>query len=309
MIKEITAEQETLNSPCLLLGNGINRLFNDSSWKDLISNELKKSNNSLSYREIKQMPATMQIVAATNGSVGSRMKDMSDELMNISLSDDRTAFLQEILQMPITDILTTNYSFELEIADGMMLSKRQYSAKLRSTFDLKHRHKRFRLFQYYETETGKRIWHIHGDAAKPDTMMMGHYYYAKQLSDLQECIAKSVQRYKICEKKGEVFQSYSWVDRFLTTDVYILGLGMYLCEDDLWYLLCCKKKNFPETKVYFFDKDCSNYETNIMLRTYGVQIISGSDLSINESGNTDLYKSFYSSALHYIRTKIISKSV
>lgn len=286
-------------SRCLLLGNGINLLFRDPSWEALIEEELLRSNSLLTYEEIEGMPATMQIVVATNDSVGSRMKELSERLADQDLTPERIAFLQRLLSLPVDDFLTTNYSFELESGDGMKAGKRQYSSRLRSTFELQAKHKAFRLYQYYETTCGKRIWHVHGDIAKPDTMLMGHYYYAKQLKHIQDCVAKTIQRYRICMEKGEEFRSYSWVDQFLTGDVYILGLGMYLCESDLWYLLCCKKRNFPETKICFYDKECRDKTINIMLKTYGVSMIDGDAL-----GSTGTYEGFYDLAMADIEKRI-----
>ena len=158
---------------CLLLGNGINLLFKDPSWESLIKDQLIDCHSPLSYDEIKGMPATMQIVAATNDTVNTQMKALSDRLLNLKMTPERIAFLQRILSLPVDDVLTVNYSFELEVADGMELSKRRYSANLHNTFDLQTKHKKFRLYQYYETSQGKRIWHAHGDIAKPDTMLMG----------------------------------------------------------------------------------------------------------------------------------------
>ena len=287
---------------CLLLGNGINLLFRDPSWETLIKEELLRSNSQLTYEEIIDMPATMQIVVATNDSVGSRMKDLSDRLADQVMTSERIAFLQKLLSLPADDILTTNYSFELEAGDGMKSGKRQYSSRLQSTFELQSKHKAFRLYQYYETGNGKRIWHVHGDIAKPDTMLMGHYYYAKQLKHIQECVAKTIRRYKICKDRGEEFCSYSWVDQFLTGDIFILGLGMYLCESDLWYLLCCKKRNFPETCTYFYDKECKDKMINAMLRAYGVSIIDKDALR-----STETYDEFYDSAMADIMKKIGGK--
>ena len=286
-------------SQCLLVCNGINLLFRDSSWENLIADELAQSHSSLSYEEIKGMPATMQIVAATDDDVSNRMKVLSEKLLNLNMTPERTTFLQKLMSLPVDDVMTANYSFELETADGMTPTKKRYSSHLRSTFELQARHKAFRLYQFYETRTGKRIWHVHGDLAKPDTMLMGHYYYAKQLRYVQECVAKTVVRFKICMEKGEEFRSYSWVDQFLTGDVYILGLGMYLCESDLWYLLCCKKRNFPEAHTYFYDKDCNDHTINIMLKTYGVEIISGKDL-----GAEGDFQPFYEAALKDINDRL-----
>ena len=264
-----------------------------------IKDELQECHSSLSYEEIKGMPATMQIVAATDDQVSERMKDLSNRLLNPDMAPERKVFLQRLLALPVDDVMTANYGFELEIADGMKPDKRQYSARLHNTFDLQARHKAFRLYQCYETSKGKRIWHVHGDIAKPDTMLMGHYYYAKQLKALQDCVKNTVRRYRICEKNGEEFRSFSWIDQFLTGDVYILGLGMYLCESDLWYLLCCKKRNFPDAKTYFYDMECKDKTISIMMKAYGAKVIDGESLNACEK-----YEAFYDAALADIEQKI-----
>ena len=292
MIKEIGSHICEKRPKCLLVGNGINKRFDDKSWEELIEEALKASNQKFPFADLKNMPATMQIVAATGDHVHQHMKDLSDCLMRIEMTDERLQFLQSILNLPVDDILTTNYSFELEMASGMPQRKTSYSSGLASTFELTDKERKLRLFQYYETPNGKRIWHIHGDAAKPDTMLMGHYYYGKQLKAIQECIAKTVRRYQICLRKGTEFTPYSWIDQFLTGDVFILGLGMYLCESDLWYLLCCKKRNFPEARTFFYDLNVSDTGILRMLEAYNVKIIDGSLLKAS-SYETDFYPAVF----------------
>lgn len=301
-VKKERIDISSKNPKCLLLGNGINLLFNDPSWKLLITDELKQSHSSLSYEDIKSMPATMQIVVATGDAVNERMKFLSARLLESTMSRERITFLQRILSLPVDDIMTANYSFELEAADGMELSKKKYSSLLQSTFELKAKHRSFRLYQYYLTDQGKRIWHVHGDLAKPDTMLMGHYYYAKHLKALQECIAKTIRRYKICQEKGEEFKSYSWVDQFLTGEVFILGLGMYLCESDLWYLLCCKKRNFPDTRTWFYNYGKTDLAIDSMLKAYNVKVIDEAEM-----GTHTEYMDFYMDALRDIDRRLTQK--
>ena len=293
MLKEIAPRPINERPQCLLVGNGINRSFNDPSWEDMIKNELKYSETDVSYETIQQMPSTMQIVVATADHVDQRMKVFSDNLMKLNMTAERIAFLRSIMNLPVDDILTANYSFELEAADGMPLKKKTYSSRLSSTFELEE--KRFRLYQYYETEQRKRIWHIHGDVAKPETILMGHYYYAKLLRYIQECVPRTVRRYQYCKKNDEPFHPYSWVDQFLTGDIYIVGLGMYLCEIDLWYLLCCKKRNFPETKVRFYELELKDTSIRLLSETYQVEIVDGKQLSVTS------FDDFYPAAFNHIR--------
>lgn len=105
------------------------------------------------------------------------------------------------------------------------------------------------LVPYEESEIP--IWHIHGEAAKPDTMIIGHYYYGRLLSRIQKYTAETIQRYKIAERSGTAFYPRSWVDYILFGNVYIVGQGMDLSEMDLWWLMDCKKLYGKGTTVLF----------------------------------------------------------
>ena len=75
----------------------------------------------------------------------------------------------------------------------------------------------------------------------------------------------------------------SWVDHFMLDDLYILGFGMDLSEADLWWLLCCKKRHFPEKENFLFipKKDLSD-EKGLLLKTYGVNVITDKVIDYKE---------------------------
>jgi hypothetical protein len=98
----------------------------------------------------------------------------------------------------------------------------------------------------------KKVWHIHGDAATPDSVIMGHYYYGKLLREIQLRIKIFMPFCKGCMNNGVDSESKSWVDLFLTKDVYIVGFGFDFSEMDLWWLAACKKKEFANTKIHYY---------------------------------------------------------
>lgn len=283
---------------CLLLGNGINNLFDVASWKKIIENELKHSKSEYSFSDIKAMPATMQIIVATNDDVSNRMHALAEEMLKTNMTEDRVQFLNKLLNLPMDDIFTTNYSFELEAADGMPMSKNAYSHELKKTKKISNPKSAFRIYQYYQTRNGKRIWHIHGDIAKPDTMLMGHYYYAKHLHSIQKCVPDTIKKESIAIKNDKMFRPDNWVDLFLTGDVYILGFGMYLCEADMWYLACCKKRHFPDTKITFYEMCTNDREKGYMMEAYNIHVVTGNDLHTND------YCSFYLAAIQDIQHRM-----
>ena len=95
------------------------------------------------------------------------------------------------------------------------------------------------------------IWHIHGEAAIPDSMIIGHYYYGRLLSRIQTYTAETIRRYKIAERNGDLFYPRSWVDYILFGNVYIVGQGMDQSEMDLWWLMDCKKLYGKGTAVLY----------------------------------------------------------
>jgi hypothetical protein len=65
----------------------------------------------------------------------------------------------------------------------------------------------------------------------------------------------------------------SWIDLFLTHDVYIAGFGMNLCEMDFWWLVCCKKRNFPETKIYVYEAGLKDDAIKMIADCYDINFI------------------------------------
>ena len=237
----------------LLLGNGINLLYGDQSWEMMIRNELDRSNNGLTWEKIESVPATMQIVLATDDKVDSRLKGISGELEKQQITEDRATFLRELVGLPVDCVMSANYSLEIERALGFSGSCASYRSRLKRTIKPEGLDE-FRLFKYFPMKQPDGrvtpLWHIHGDIAKPRSMIMGHYYYAKHLREIQDRTAQMIRVHRGCESASVPFEPQSWVDWFLVSDIFILGFGLYLCESDLWWLLCCKKRNFPESMVH-----------------------------------------------------------
>ncbi len=123
-------------------------------------------------------------------------------------------------------------------------------------------------------EGGLPIWHIHGEASRPDTMILGHYYYGKLLSKLQQNVSQLIKRHKASQAKEFNLEIHSWLDYFMLGDVYIVGCGMALSELDLWWLVNCKKRNFPDRKTILFKPDI-RIEERLLAEAYDVEVDRG----------------------------------
>ena len=144
----------------------------------------------------------------------------------------------------------------------------------------------------------KRIWHIHGDICKPSGIIMGHYYYEKLVRETEDYIPQLIRRYKCFAGEDQDFQRKSWIDAFLIDDIYMFGFGIDFSESDIWWLLCCKKRNFPKSKVYIYqpEKDLSDAQ-RIMLQCYNVELME----TVKFEGD---YPKYYASVLFDIKKRM-----
>ncbi len=257
MLNNVDMGNNKMKPNILLLGNGINRAFGESSWEDVI-NGLSTGEFDCAQKwmkEINKLPFGLQTVVISSDSVSDGMCRLSKKLMPHKLKDDHALLLRSLASLPFDAVLTTNYSYEIETAlQPDFIVKSGCSSKYRKkTMDGNKSQEQFGLFRYYDV-AGRNIWHIHGEAAHPSSMVMGHYYYGKILSEIQKRIPNLIREYKIACKNGKQFIPRSWVDYFMIGNVHVLGFGMDPSEMDIWWLVNCKKRNFPgKGRIFFYE--------------------------------------------------------
>ena len=254
----------------LLLGNGINRAFGMASWENLLD-----SISQGKVLDLDNVPYPLRAVILTNDNVGNNMKEIAPMLAKMRASTEEEQLLRSIV-LPFDVVLTSNYTYELEkalcpefkICINSPCKFRKFARIDTTTFA------RNALHTYFEfSNMDKSIWHIHGEAAKPDTMVLGHYYYGKLLAEMQKYISVLIKRYKTCKTTGNAFEYRSWMDYFLIGDVTIVGFGLDLSEIDLWWLINAKKRHFPETHITFYKPDIKESE-KLLAEAYGIKVVS-----------------------------------
>lgn len=280
----------------LFLGNGVNLNWGGLSWSALIKDFAKPNGPDFNLEAIKDMPSTMQIVAATGDHIDSRMEELCQRLLSIDIPAEETEYIKQLLDVPFDQIITTNYTYEIEKTIDPCYSRGTGRKSTFFTVDKIDRGNdmmlhRFNRLGYNGIE--RYIWHIHGIAYKPKSIIIGHYYYGKLISQVQSYIGAMMRRYKTAESKGDEYLPLSWVDYFMTGDVYVLGFGMDLSEFDVWWLACCKKRNFPDSHIYYLGNDITEEKMQLM-RAYRIEHIP-----IEASD----YKAFYTNALKSLKDK------
>lgn len=287
-------------SDVLFIGNGINRAFNGDSWEKLIDKIAVEFDSGLSKDALKDLPFPMQVVAVSKDNVNSAMKKISGD-MNFVITEEQDTFLRKVLSVSVDNIITANYTFEIEQAIGIKQSLYSYRKVRKYTKNCKGKEDKFGLFKFYQPDNSeKKIWHIHGDITKPSTVIMGNYYYGKLLSEIQTYTSGFIKRYKTLKKQGLEITEQSWIDLFLTNNVHILGFGLDTSEIDIWWLICCKKRNFPDTKIYYYAPKDEEHPLSkgkeALLKAYDIEIIN--DIPFDGE-----YKQFYNDAIDEIKKK------
>lgn len=260
------------NKRVLFAGNGVAlRMGAANKWNEIIAEFAEEYDPQLDRKLLKKLPYNMQIVAATRDNVDKSMVELCQKLKEITLNEEQKAFGKRILSLPFDRIITTNYTYELErsVSENKVFRCRYFEKK---------RERDMSLFGYIPVTIGeeeKQIWHIHGHACAPNSVIMGHYFYGKLLSSIQSYIPKMLKGWRMRQNIDGDFEIRSWVDSFMTDDVYMVGFGMDLCEADIWWLACCKKRHFPDSRIYYYVPEWDlpkDDPRRILMNAYGIVI-------------------------------------
>ena len=293
----------------LLLGNGLNRAFDSHDWNALIK-KLWSSEAAFSMENevLDSVPFPLKIVLATNDRVDEALGGCGNLLCNKRELGDLRDPLRQLLKMPFDHILTTNYSYELEMATkDIKCSSCGKCALKRSTGHtdaVKCLEAKYMLHSYNCVNVDgheRKVWHIHGEARKPNSVIIGHYYYGNLLARIQNELNKRGNKQYERQKSGESALIESWVDAFIMGDVYILGFGYDLSEMDLWWLLNRKKREKAQHgRTMFYEPETEEtIAKHALLKTYGVDV-----RTLGVRGKPDDFKSFYRAAIEDIRKDI-----
>jgi len=327
----------------ILVGNGINQCFDNVciSWGALLD-ELTVNKSDITKFKDSNMPYPLQIVARTRNNVHNTLKEklgkdcderLHNTLYGVIQSQEQMDFLQKLLGLPVQDIMTTNYGFEMEAASIGVIKKalsHNQLQKMTSFFpkdegkaDQKTGRAEGRYFirtflgtQYNGME--KRIWHVHGHAKNKSSIIIGHHYYANQLYYMKKYSDENGNKYMKNQEKGVNTNIRSWIDAFILNDVYVLGFGYDYSEMDLWWLLERKRREKADVgKVYYYTpkkKSDKNDATVLdLLDAHGVEIRDmgfempdyGKGEKCNSCKNRK-YQEFYLEAIQDIENNIKS---
>lgn len=294
-----------LNRPQILLfGNGLLQSFGGESWNNFLISIKKRDD--LPHPDKIKCPEPLKAILLTNDQIDKAMKEKCQKLLSKNnMTADLSGVIGELFSIGFDHILTTNYTYELEQAAiyPKILTESKVKRITKSTVG--NVEKKYLIHTYNEVVCGgiaNKIWHIHGEARKPDSTILGHYYYGNSL-------------YKIKDEAGKRsdyehgMEARSWVEAFLFADIYCLGFGFGLAEFDLWWLLNRKAREKNNSgKLYFYEPiDESQREKiellNLMKSTTGDKVVKIENLGYTK-GDDIQWSEFYQDAINDIRSKM-----
>ncbi len=295
----------------LFLGNGLNLAYSGISWSDLIGKIAKRDDFDWAESE---MPMPLQAILASDNQIRTSLKTAKEDFRGKIRTEQQMEVLRDLLTMGFDDILTTNYSYELEEAALVKkeLTDRQVAKLMRYTS--KNPERNYLLHTYNQVTCGNtenRIWHVHGEIRKTDSMILGHYWYGKLLYKIIEESEENKDHYARNQREGKPTELNSWMDSFILGDVYVLGFGFGLSEVDLWWLLNRKQRERAEHgRVYFYElRSEKQREKTELLKLMDVEVfdLGFSDIEKTTPDGKADYKAFYQAAIEDIKQKIVNK--
>lgn len=237
----------------LLLGNGPCRAFGGFSWDGLLD-AIKDEATYPQKADRYDMPMPLKAAMLAGDDLAKNMRaiiapENTDAQADIrwesfvNCPPELGGYLRQLLALDFDYILTTNYGYELEATLlKSPCSRKESIEKLQCYTQVRRAQPKFMLNTFNRVKRDGKyydIWHIHGEARKPDSMIIGHNYYGRLLEHIVNRVNQSEEFRQIVRdfRKGKPVRVGSWVDAFMVGDVYILGLGLGFSETDLWWLI------------------------------------------------------------------------
>lgn len=245
-----------MSNYAILVGNDINNIVPQYSWKDLLHEMIQFCNvkKLVKDTEFKPFPLLYEEIFLRSLKDNHPNERELKEFISNKVSGIQTSVIHErIKKLPAKNILTTNYDFSLEGSQpeksNSIIEEKVYS-----------------VFRKYEVDQ-KNYWHIHGDCRIPNSINLGFEHYGGQLQQIRNYTATGTnyQSRKVAKlplirrlATGQL-NDHCWIDLFFTKDIYIFGLSLDFVETDLWWLLTFRarqlyyrKKVSIKNNIYYF---------------------------------------------------------
>lgn len=212
---------------------------------------------------------------------------------------------QKLLSLPITDIITTIDTYDLEI----LLSKTKDEVKgnrwlyYSRVMNKDRQDTVSNWFYRYSLCYGKRIWHIHGETAAPTHRILNDEMANKLTSRIQTYLPEFIKRYHQSQDEHLDFEPWSWVDLIMISEVYVLGFETDLTESGVCHLASRKNTFLPSTHLNLF---LPIRDGKSMLSAFGRLVTERKGIRIIEDEVIDgNYEAYYDKCIEKIKSSLL----
>lgn len=271
----------------ILCGNSINQLENnDADWGELLKKIIKSENLKVQVNDQKSYPLIFEeILFSCSGEYKIILKRLKEKIVKHISTFQSTIYHEKLLQLPISEVLTTNYDYGFE-----RCFEEKFSGFDRGILGNEYRYSLHRQHTVHD----KKIWHIHGELNNgfrgevrypEQSIMIGNEHYGDYQRAVHEYIKPSGGL-----KTALINIKDSWVKRFFTHEMHIVGFGLDYTENHLWWLLNFRARKYKEhnelpnsIKFYYpnFSKDSYQYKKQL-LKALKVEIV---EIPVNVPNN------------------------
>jgi len=265
----------------LLLGNGVNRAASQKEWVQILQELALEFRAEDLVHQLDAKPLSMFIeeLCARQSIRFNQAEHMVKVAFARLLKQIEPIEAHRRICEPFKVIMTTNYDFTIEEAFVGPLHSPAFTAH----------ESRYSLFRRHQAGN-RQIWHVHGDVARPSSMVLGYDHYAGSLQKIRNYVTGTIDVKKVPYRLSSPVKNgildftahrsvYSWVDFFLRDHIHIAGLGMDFTEIDLWWLLLHKRRRANQTgRVFYYQIAVGGAPTETavtsLLRSLGVEIVA-----------------------------------
>ncbi len=228
--------------PVLLLGNGINRIDNSYSWEQLMTELLDycglRESISVKGKPFPLLYEEIYLRWHEKSPLEHKEMDLKKKMRSLLKKITFNDLHRRVMSLPVSDILTTNYDYNLESTLPGGLAQAPHIEPVKGS--------KFSLLRRRQAED-KVIWHIHGESSAPGSILLGYEQYAGYLQNIRNYVVEGVTYRENGEElhfppltkrlRAGSTEPLTWVDHFFMSDMVILALTMDFVEMHLWWIL------------------------------------------------------------------------
>lgn len=317
------------NKNVIFFGNGLNRVSEGLDWGKLIKevsgpDYIEGLSNTLQY-DIVFLRNKLKYEGDSSVSPEENdfKKGLADEIIKSQKNTQISEVYQKLAAMPVEDYITTNYEYCLE--DALMANgydnaneseKEQYRfiPYIKESVYSLHRCHAFIKKDGAKVKI-KRIWHIHGEAKNPASIMLGYNHYGSTLGRMADYyngkdLYKSLGTLQKRLPSLSTNEPKSWIDLFYSKNIYIIGYGLDNAEIDIWWLLgkrarMNQNKQLPIINFYEMDLiDEQRVAKQKALAAFGVTNNIKTLLKTEDNELNKVYAEYYLETLEAINKSI-----